>query len=308
MIRHPTISVFFKSDRENGDLVSLLSYLKSLPHLNLAVQPHLPQDLTAHDVVVAFNEDTSDDDVNLLTRFVEAGGGWLALVDTCEKALPSIFGARPEHVGPPVELRVLFDDPEHPLAVRLPAAIYVKGRYHVLTPTAADNETILYADWHYSHRTVASFRHRVAGRVACTTLQDYGHPGLQRILYRLLWRLAGRDVNQRELGVGILGYAPSVGPVHGFGAEKTAGLRLEAVCDSNPARLKAARKEFAQVKYRRHPPEQSCRFVFAGDGRRQACGLRKALGVKSTRNRRHGGHGQKTRGPFELSPKSTLGS
>ena len=248
MINHPSISVLFKIEGENGTLVSLLSHLRSLTHIKLSMQPDLPQDLTAFDVVVAFNEDTSDDDVDLLTRFVEAGGGWLTLVDTCEKSLPSIFGVQPEPVGPPVELRVLFDNSEHPLAVRLPDAIYVKGRYQVLTPTAADSETLLYADWHYSHQTVASLRHRGAGRVACTTLQDYGHPGLQRILYRLLWLLAGRDVNQKELGVGILGYAPSVGLIHGLGAENTAGLRLAAVCDMSPARLEEARKDFAHVK------------------------------------------------------------
>lgn len=248
MISHPSISVLFKIEHEDAALASLLSNLKSLPHMKLSVQPHLPRDLNSYDVVVSFSEDTSDDNIDSLTRFVEAGAGWLALVHTSEKALPPILGVQPERVGPSAELRVLFEDFEHPLAVRLPDAIYLKGRYHVLSQTAEDNETILYADWHFSHKAVLTCRRRGAGHVACTTLQDYANPGLQRILHRLLWQLAGLNIDQRVLGAGILGYAPSIGRVHGLGTEKTSGLKLQAVCDSNPARLNEARKDFTAVK------------------------------------------------------------
>jgi len=248
MISHPSISVLFIIDREDAALSSLLSYLKPLPHLKVSVQPHLPRDLGPYDVVVSFSENTSDDSIDTLTRFVEAGAGWLALVHRSEEPLPPILGVQPQPMGPPAELRVLFEDFEHPLAVRLPDAIYLKGRYQVLTKTADDSETVLYADWRYSHQAVLTCRRRGAGRVACTTLQDYRNPGLQRILYRLLWQLAGCNIDPGELGVGILGYAPSVGLVHGLGTQKTTGLRLQAVCDSNPERLNQARQDFAGVK------------------------------------------------------------
>ena len=248
MIRHPSISVFCMIEREDAALSSWLSYLKSMAHIRLSVQLHLPHDLNSYDVVITFNEKTSDDTIASLTRFIEAGGGWLMLVHLSEQALPSIFGVQQETVGPAAEIRVLFDNFDHPLAVRLPDSIYLKGRYHELTKTADDAESILYADWQYSHKSVLTFRRRGKGRVACTTLQDYGNQGLQRILYRLLWQLADRKMDQRALGVGILGYAPSVGPVHGLGTEKTSGLTLRAVCDSNPERLNAAGVDFAGVK------------------------------------------------------------
>jgi len=197
---------------------------------------------------VSFTGSTSNADIESLTRFVEAGAGWLALVDLSEKALPSIFGARAEPAGPSAELRVLFENFEHPLAVRLPDAVYLKGRYQALTKTADDTETILYADWHYSHKAVLTYRRRGAGRVACTTLQDYRNPHLQRILYRLLWQLAGRNLNGGNLGVGILGYAPSVGRVHGLGAEKTTGLKLQAVCDTSPVQLNEACQDFPAAR------------------------------------------------------------
>jgi len=248
MISHPSISVLFIIDREEAALASLLAYLRPLPHMKVSVQPHLPRDLDSYDVVISFSENMSEDNIDTITRFVDAGAGWLALVHRSEKPLPPILGVQPEPLGPPAELRVLFEDFEHPLAVRLPDAVYLKGRYQVLTKTSDDSETVLYADWHYRHKAVLTCRRRGAGRLACTTLQDYRNPGLQRILYRLLRQVAGRNIEQRELGVGILGYAPSVGLVHGLGTKNTTGLRLQAVCDSNPERLNQARQDFADVK------------------------------------------------------------
>ncbi|MBW2427508.1 MAG: Gfo/Idh/MocA family oxidoreductase, partial [Deltaproteobacteria bacterium] len=248
MIRHPSISVLFMIENADATLSSLLSYLRSMPHIRLSVHPHLPQDLSSYDVVISLNENNSDITIDPLTRFVHAGGGWLTLVHLSACALPSIFGVQQKPLGPPAELRVLFENPDHPIAVRLPDAVYLKGRYHALTQTADDSETILYADWQYSHKTVFTYRRAGEGRVACTTLQDYCNPGLQRILYRLLWQLAGRKINGASLGVGILGYAPSVGRLHGIGTEKTTGLSLQAVCDSNPERLNAAGQDFAGIK------------------------------------------------------------
>jgi predicted dehydrogenase len=248
MIRHPSISVLFMIENPDATLSSLLSYLRSMPHIRLSVHPHLPQDLSSYDVVISLNENNSGITIDPLTQFVRAGGGWLTLVHLSARALPSIFGVQQKPLGPPAELRVLFENPDHPIAVRLPDAVYLKGRYHALAQTADDSETILYADWQYSHKTVFTYRRVGKGRVACTTLQDYCNPGLQRILYRLLWQLAGRKIDGASLGVGILGYAPSVGRLHGIGTEKTTGLSLQAVCDSNPARLNAADQDFAGIK------------------------------------------------------------
>jgi predicted dehydrogenase len=151
-------------------------------------------------------------------------------------------------MGPAAELRVLFENPSHPLAIRLPDAVYLKGRYHVLNKTADDTESILYADWQYSHRSVLTHRKVGEGNVACTSLQAYSDSVLQRILLRQMYQLAGRRMTSGTLGVGILGYAPSVGRTHGLGAEMTPGLALRAVCDLNPVQLDRARSDFPQVR------------------------------------------------------------
>ena len=136
----------------------------------------------------------------------------------------------------------------NPLAIRLPEAIYVNGRYQALNLTTETAEAILYADWRYEHSPVMAYNSVDQGRVACTTLQAYDHPGIQQIFYRLLRQLAGHPISNQTLGVGLLGYAQSVGQTHGLGIEATDGLILRASCDLDEGRLKQAQQDFPNVK------------------------------------------------------------
>ena len=248
MIQHPPIAILFVVNEISPSLQSLIDYLQSMPHIRPDVAHHIPSDLKPYDVVLTATTVSSRDEVDLLTRFVQAGGGWLALVDLSDTPLPEIFGVHPTGIGPPVELRVLFTQPAHPMAVRVADSMYVNGYYRAFTLTASDVETMLYTDWRYQHQPVLTCRSVGAGQAASTTLQAYDDPAFQRILYRLVRQLAGLSHTERTLGVGILGYAPSVGQLHGIGATTTPGLCLQAICDMNPTRLEQAQKDFTEVK------------------------------------------------------------
>ena len=248
MIHNQPISILFLKETAEVSLTPFLSYLRSFAHIRLSEIPQLPQDLSSYDVVITCNTRHSDAAIDRLTRFVQTGGGWQMFVDLSERQLPQILGVQQEPVGPATELRVLFENAKHPLAVRLPDAVYLKGRFHALRESAEDTETILYADWKYTHRSVLTHRKVGEGQVACTSLQAYSDPALQRILYRLMYQIAGRRVRDNPLGVGILGYAPSVGRIHGLGAEKTPGLSLRAVCDLLPDQRDRARSDFPGVQ------------------------------------------------------------
>jgi predicted dehydrogenase len=219
-----------------------------MPHLKLWVMSQLPAEISNYDVVVTLNLPPEGEATGHLSQFVENGGSWLVLVHLAEKPLPAIFGVQPEPLGPAAELRVLFEVKNLSLAARLPDAIYLPGRYHPLKKTDEACETILYADWHYTHKPVLTHHVFGKGQAACTTLQAYEHPVFQQILYRLMRRLAGHNEQNSELGVGLLGYSPSVGQSHGLGVQHTNGLSLRAVCDLNPQRLDQARQDFPQVK------------------------------------------------------------
>jgi predicted dehydrogenase len=248
MLTHPSLSILAVTGEDNSSLQPFFAYLQSMSHVKLSVNPEMPADLSTYDVVLTANTADLGQEGDQLKRYVMAGGGWLGLVHLSEKPLPEIFGAQTRPVGPEAELRVLFHDSEHAIARRLPDAIYLKGRYHCFGKIDGDAEIILYADWHYNHSPVLIYCPAGEGKVAATTLQAYDDPVLQKIFYRLLRGLAGRDEGPRSLGVGLLGYAPSVGKVHGLGIGATPGLVLRAACDLNPERLKQAVSDFPELK------------------------------------------------------------
>ncbi len=247
MMLHPTLSALFVVENDCSFPSALVTYLQSIPHLRLSISPHLPRDLSSQQAVVTRNLRNGGAESAYLGQFVENGGSWLALVDRSQEPLPAILGVQPEPVGPAAELRILFDAGPHSLAARLPDAFYLPGRFHPLRKIEEDSQTILYADWHYQHRPMLTRRSVGRGQVACTTLQAYGNPVFQQILYRLLRQLAGPVDPRRELGVGLLGYSPAVGQSHGLGVQCTSGLSLRAVCDVNPQRLTQAREDFPRV-------------------------------------------------------------
>jgi predicted dehydrogenase len=248
MIIHPTTSVLFVVGNDDSSLQPLLSYLQNIGHLKLTIEPQMVKDLSPYDVVVTENTAAFARDNEQLTQFVHGGGGWLGLVRLSDKALPQLFGAQPNPLGPEAELRVLFKNKDHPLAIRLPEAIYLKGCYQPLDKTSEDTETVLYADWHYQHSPVLVSRTAGEGHVACTTLQAYDDPAFQQIIYRVLRMLAKHFEPHRTYGVGLLGYAQSVGQPHGLGIEATPGLILRAACDLDKERLRQAQQDFPEVK------------------------------------------------------------
>ncbi len=248
MFTHPSLSILAIAAEHHPELRSFFSYLRSFSHLELSVNSEIPSDLSPYDVIITADTAGFDEGCDPLNRFVAAGGGWLGLVQLSDKPLPEIFGAQTGQVGPAAELRVMFDNPNHAMAKRLPDRLYLPGIYHPLAQQADDTELILYADWHYDRSPMLLARPVGEGKVACTTLQAYRVPAFQQILYRLLRYLAGYNDGHQTLGVGLLGYAPSVGKIHGLGAQVTPGLELKAACDLSPGRLKQAGQDFPDLK------------------------------------------------------------
>ena len=248
MIVHPPTRVLFVVGKGDSSLEPLLFYLGSINHLNLTLETQLPGDLSPYDVVVTEDTAAFASDNEQLSKFVHSGGGWLGLVKLSDNPLPQLFGAQPNPLGPEAELRVLFNNRDHPLATRLPEAIYLKGRYQPLDKTSEKTETVLYADWHYQQSPVLVRRTAGDGQVACTTLQAYDEPAFQQVLYRLLRWLGRHFEPHRTYGFGLLGYAQSVGQPHGLGIEATPGLTLQAACDLDQERLRQAQEDFPEVK------------------------------------------------------------
>jgi len=229
-------------------LSPLLKYLKKMPHVRTIISEKLPTDLSKFQVIITEPASAYNPAPKKLEQFVRSGGGWLGVVSLLELPISELFGVSFGPIGLESEKRVLFQDKNQPMADRLPDAIYVKGRYHPLQILSDDVTTLLYTDWHYQHSPVLVYRQVDAGRVACTTLQNFDNSDLRQIIYRLLRELSGQPATDQNLNVGILGYAPSVGELHGNGVNATKGFELHAICDINPKRLKMAEHRFSEVK------------------------------------------------------------
>ena len=247
MIDHPCIAVLFLSPPGDSFLAPLTSYLQTLSHIRITLREESPDDLSPYDVVVTSGRLSSENEKRRLEQFVQSGGGWLALLNTSETALPECFGVRPGKVGPKAELRVFFTPKDCSLGERLPETVYLNGFHHPLEITNEATQVLLAADWHYRHSPVLVSRTFGAGRLACTSLQDLQHPILQQILYRVIISLSARQTPRVHLGVGILGYSPAMGRFHGLGAKATAGLNLKAVADLNEESRHQAELDFPQV-------------------------------------------------------------
>jgi predicted dehydrogenase len=248
MITHPPLSILIISEKGQSPLHPLITYFQRIPNLSLSITPELPQDLSPFQVVVAAGSENFCDPSDHIRKYVEAGGGWLGLINSTDGPLPEVFGVQPTAEGPLTELRVIFQDRILSLARRLPDSIYLNGKYRGLELTAEETETILYADWRYRHIPVLTKRPVGSGHLACTTLSAFDDPILEQILFRLLQELAGRPIRDEWLGVGLLGYSPNVGQKHGLGVVATPGLQLRGLCDINPERLSQAGKDFPGVK------------------------------------------------------------
>jgi predicted dehydrogenase len=246
MIAHSVIRILWVGPADPS-LEPLAGYLARIPHVQLERSRALPAATGEIDVVLTAGSILQPEDVAALSDLVRAGKGWLHVADGLSDP-PSLFGVQVEPLVPETELRVGWEDPGHPLAQRLPRSVYVRRTTWALLPRDGDTTTLLYADWQYRRRPVMTVRPHGEGRAVCTTLGDAGHPVVQQLLYRWLRSLGGALASLPEVRVGILGYAPWLGQVHGTGVGETAGLTLGAVCDLAPPRRAQAALDFPGVR------------------------------------------------------------
>lgn len=247
MIQHPKLSILFADNVSETNIQPLLSFLKKMHHVDITVQDSLWADLHEYDLLVTAFKSTDDSYLDDILSFTASGRGWLNLIPLSEKTIPPEFGVQPLTPDPECELRVMFKNAGHPMSRRLPDALYLRSVHRPLQVATDKVEPILYTDWHYQHSLVLTERKLGKGRLACSTLSSFSHPVLQQIFYRLLQRLAGLTDEPKNQRIGILGYAPSVGELHGQGAMQTPGLSLQAVCDLSSDRLEQAKQDFKGI-------------------------------------------------------------
>lgn len=248
MIAHPELTVLIITDIDCTTDIPWSGFGYGMDHVRVSYAGGLPSDLGDINAIITSVKSIGSIDSDRILQFVKAGGAWLALVGLNDIQLPQQFGVQPGPVGPRAELRVLFTDSTTPIASRLPDAVYVTGLYRPLNVKDESVETVLYADWHYSHSSVLTIRSCGEGHLCCTTLQDFSSQMIRQTIYRLLRVFQDEaPAPEASFGVGILGYAPSVGKLHGLAIENSPGLHLVAACDLSSQRLDQATRDFPSI-------------------------------------------------------------
>ena len=245
MIVHPELRILVVTAAQGVDALNWSLITEGMDHVRVDAEAGVPADLDGYHAVISVGTPSSGADNGKLLAHVQRGAAWLVLAGGREQRLPEEFGVQPGPLGPRTELRVLFTDRANPLGARLPDAVYAQGLYQPLLVENDATETVLYVDYLYQHSSALTVRGCGSGHLVCTTLQDFGPALIRRTLYRLLRQCQGQaPAPEHSLGIGILGYAPSVGRLHGIAAEHTQGLHLVAACDLDQGRLDQAKIDF----------------------------------------------------------------
>jgi predicted dehydrogenase len=248
MLNHTPISILLSAQSGRPGFSSFLSYLGAMPHVKIATSNEFFTSIpSGFDVLVTVGQEWWSDAAVEIEQFVATGGVWLHFLEAYETEVPAMFGVRPGPVGPRAELRVEWADSSHPMAARLPESIYLLNPQRALETRADGVIPLLEIDWRFTRQVVMTSRAVGEGQAICTTLTALDVQEFQHIVYRVLCYYAG-TIEQKSLGVGILGFAPSVGRLHGLGANDTAGLRFTAVCDLDPGRRAVAAKDFPDIR------------------------------------------------------------
>ncbi|MGI9033827.1 MAG: Gfo/Idh/MocA family oxidoreductase [Acidimicrobiales bacterium] len=173
----------------------------------------------------------------------EAAGGWT-----------DVLSASAQPALPAGEVYARVADPDHPLAARVDAEFPVTDVFQPLSPADDALRTVLYVTYRFVNQVAMLAGDRGKGRVVVSGLgateEALSCPPLATVLRRALRPGAATRATRSSLGLGVVGYGPfgGMGLVHGTAAAATDGLDLVAVCDSEPARRKAAEHDFPGIR------------------------------------------------------------
>jgi predicted dehydrogenase len=170
-------------------------------------------------------------------------GGWV-----------DVLWATAQPPMPHGEVLVRVVDPDETLVARLPPEFPVVDVLQPLSPAHDAMRPLLWVTYRFVNQVAALTADRGSGRVTVSGVGNVDEalaaPALATVLRRALRPRHRIPPARTPLGVAVVGYGlpGSAGRQHGSAALATAGLELAAVCDTDPARRKAAEHDFPGVR------------------------------------------------------------
>jgi len=254
---HPTewagklMTEFFKADgRFTVDMTSDLDAFVSLPESD-------------YDAVVVyttgFKDDLNEKREKGLLNFVKNGGGFVGIHSATDSFRSSRayvdmingeFLKHPEHHEFPVQIA----DDSHYMTVRMSDFSVFDEMYHLQNYDPLKSKLLLKTIWQGKEIPMAYAREYGKGRVVYLanghTREAWNHPEFRKLVVRAVAYTTGSELQDKTVKCGILGYGPAfnMGKLHSSFIDSTRGLKTIAMCDTNPARVEAARTELPNLK------------------------------------------------------------
>jgi predicted dehydrogenase len=125
--------------------------------------------------------------------------------------------------------------------------------YHLQSFDPASCTVLAQTQWQGQQMPMAYARSYGDGRVAYValghTIQAWRHPEFKKLLLRAIAWSTGAEMPDRTIRCGLLGYGPAfnMGKGHASWINDTPGLQTVAMCDADPARAEAARRELPDL-------------------------------------------------------------
>ncbi len=203
-----------------------------------------------------FSNDLISEREKGLLDFITNGGGFVGI----HSATDSFRGSRPyiEMIGgeflthpPQHEFKVFIKDRNHYLTTRMPDFSLYDEMYHLQSYDPNKVKLLAYTIWQGKEIPMVYIREYGKGRIAYLanghSLQVWNHPEFQKLLIRSIAWTTGENLTEKTISCGILGYG-GMGRFHAGKINQTLGLKLIAICDSNPERVEMARQEHSDLK------------------------------------------------------------
>jgi len=189
-----------------------------------------------------------------LLDFVRGGGGFVAVhsaigsfgsSEAYVRMLNGKFRMHPDEYDIPVKIV----EKEHYLTIRMPDFVVRDELYHLSDFDPSRCTVLAASQWQGQQIPLVTVRQEGRGRVVYLanghSSQVWEHPEFQKLLVRAIAWSSGSQLPQRTVRCGLLGYGPAfnMGRGHAEWINATPGMQVVAMCDTDPARVTAAKEE-----------------------------------------------------------------
>ena len=218
--------------------------------------------LAGFDAVVIYTQGgklTAAQEKGLLS-YVRDGGGVVGIHCAADSFVENdgymeMIGTQFAGHGPMCDITVEHTDDYEEIVPRVEKSWVEFDEFYILKKrTKQKLRPFQYGWWQFDRKMLGYVRPYGKGRVLYTGLghdeQAFRHPEFQQLIHKAIRYVAKEK--EKPLRWGIVGYGPlyGMGQHHADNLAKTAGMELAAVCDKDPARVEAAKKEHGKdVKY-----------------------------------------------------------